>query len=56
MQLKNDIILWENNIGFFARSKNAESMIKEVETKIENTRKNIDLLNKKINIIDDLEE
>lgn len=54
-QMENDIVLWENNIGFFARSSNAESMIKEVETKIENAKKNIDLLNKKINIIDDLD-
>ncbi|MBN2481416.1 MAG: DUF349 domain-containing protein [Bacteroidales bacterium] len=55
-QMENDIVLWENNIGFFTRSRNAESMIKEVENKIENTKKNIDLLNKKINMIDDLED
>ncbi len=54
-QMENDIVLWENNIGFFTRSRNAESMIKEVETKIEKAKKNIDLLNKKINIIDDLD-
>ncbi|MBN1159247.1 MAG: DUF349 domain-containing protein [Bacteroidales bacterium] len=55
-QMENDIVLWENNIGFFTHSKNAESMIKEVENKIENTRKNIDLLNRKINMIDDLDD
>lgn len=54
-QMENDIVLWENNIGFFAHSRNAESMIKEVETKIENAKKNIDLLNKKISIIDDID-
>jgi hypothetical protein len=48
-QLENDIVLWENNIGFFARSRNAESMIKEVEAKIENSKKNM-ILNRK-NII-----
>jgi hypothetical protein len=55
-QLENDIVLWENNIGFFTRSRNAETMIKEVESKIESTKKNIEMLNRKINIIDDLDE
>lgn len=55
-QLESDIVLWENNIGFFARSRNAESVIRDVESKIENTRKDIDLLNRKINIIDDMDE
>jgi hypothetical protein len=55
-QLENDIVLWENNIGFFARSRNAETMIKDVEMKIENTKKNIEILNKKINMIDDLDD
>lgn len=55
-QLENDIVLWENNIGFFARSRNAETMIRDVEVKIENTKKNIDLLNRKINLIDDLDD
>ena len=30
-QLESDIVLWENNIGFFARSRNAETMIRDVE-------------------------
>ncbi|HJZ39327.1 MAG TPA: DUF349 domain-containing protein [Bacteroidales bacterium] len=55
-QLESDIILWENNIGFFARSRNAEAMIKDVESKIEGTRRNIELLNRKINMIDDLDD
>jgi predicted nucleic acid-binding Zn-ribbon protein len=55
-QLENDIVLWENNIGFFARSRNAESVIKDVESKIENTRKDIELLNRKITMIDDMDE
>jgi len=33
-QLEGDIVLWENNIGFFAKSKNADTMIKEVEEKV----------------------
>ncbi|MBN1413709.1 MAG: DUF349 domain-containing protein [Bacteroidales bacterium] len=55
-QLENDIVLWENNIGFFAKSKNAESMIKEVESKIEDAKKTIDLLKEKIGMIDEIED
>ena len=32
-QLEGDIVLWENNIGFFAKSANAQTMIREVEDK-----------------------
>ena len=51
-QLESDIVLWENNIGFFAKSKNAETMIKEVEDKIENAKKMISTLEEKIKMID----
>lgn len=55
-QLENDIVLWENNIGFFAKSRNAESMIRDVEMKIEATRKSIEMLNRKISMIDDMDD
>jgi hypothetical protein len=55
-QLESDIVLWENNIGFFARSRNAETMIRDVETKIESSKKNIELLNRKISMIDELDD
>jgi len=55
-QMESDILLWENNIGFFTRSRNAETMIQEVEQKIESTRKSIELLNHKISMIDDLDD
>ncbi|MBE0673212.1 MAG: DUF349 domain-containing protein [Bacteroidales bacterium] len=51
-QLENDITLWENNIGFFAKSKAAESMISEVEEKIENAKKTIRILEEKVKMID----
>jgi hypothetical protein len=51
-QLESDIVLWENNIGFFAKSKNAETMIKEVEDKIENAKKLIKTLEEKVKMID----
>ncbi|MFC2111833.1 DUF349 domain-containing protein [Bacteroidota bacterium] len=53
-QLKSDIVLWENNIGFFAKSKNAESMIKEVQSKIDKARETILLLEEKITMIDEM--
>jgi hypothetical protein len=51
-QMESDIVLWENNIGFFAKSTNANTMIKEVEEKIENAKKMIKTLEEKVKIID----
>jgi len=51
-QLEGDIVLWENNIGFFAKSKNADTMIKEVEDKIEDAKKTIKMLEEKVRLID----
>jgi hypothetical protein len=51
-QLEGDIVLWENNIGFFAKSSNADAMIREVEEKIENAKKTIKTLEEKVKMID----
>lgn len=51
-QLESDIVLWENNIGFFAKSKNADTMIREVEEKIDSARKLIKTLEEKVKMID----
>ncbi|MDF1559236.1 MAG: DUF349 domain-containing protein [Bacteroidales bacterium] len=51
-QLENDIVLWENNIGFFAKSENADNMIREVEEKIAEAKKNIKILEEKMKLID----
>jgi len=51
-QLESDIVLWENNIGFFAKSTNADTMIKEVEDKIESAKKMIRTLEEKVKMID----
>jgi archaellum component FlaC len=51
-QLENDIVLWENNIGFFAKSTNADNMIREVEEKIAEAKKNIKTLEEKVRLID----
>jgi hypothetical protein len=50
--LESDVVLWENNKGFFAKSKNAESLIREVDEKIDQAKKNIILLKEKIKMID----
>jgi len=51
-QLESDIVLWENNIGFFTKSVNADTMIREVEEKISNAKKMIKTLEEKVKMID----
>jgi hypothetical protein len=51
-QLESDIALWENNIGFFAKSKNAEVMIAEVNKKIEKAKEELHLIEEKIKLIE----
>ncbi|WP_320053483.1 DUF349 domain-containing protein [uncultured Acetobacteroides sp.] len=51
-QLESDISVWENNIGFFAKSKNADTMIKDVKNKINKAKEEITLIEEKINLID----
>ncbi|MBN2165996.1 MAG: DUF349 domain-containing protein [Marinilabiliaceae bacterium] len=53
-QLETNITLWENNIGFFAKSKNSAALIKDFENKIENGKRNIKLLNEKLDMLDDV--
>jgi hypothetical protein len=55
-QLESDIIVWENNIGFFAKSKNAESMIAEVQRKIQVAKEEIKLIEDKVRLIDSMDE
>lgn len=55
-QLENDLVLLDNNIGFFAKSKNAEVLIEDVKKKIEDTRQTIETLKEKIRVIDEMED
>ncbi len=55
-QLESDLILLDNNIGFFANSKNAQALIADVNQKITDTRERIEQLKEKIRIIDDLDK
>jgi len=55
-KLENNIITWENNVGFISGdSSEASSMIRDFEHKIEQAKKEIDLLEEKIKLIDQLD-
>ncbi|MDR0687716.1 MAG: DUF349 domain-containing protein [Prevotellaceae bacterium] len=51
-QLENDIHLWENNIGFFARSKNAEKLVLDVKSNIEKARRDASVVVQKLKLLD----
>ena len=51
-QLEQEIGLLENNIGFFARSKNAEALIADVRAKIERAREEMAATVEKVKLID----
>jgi hypothetical protein len=51
-QLKEDIALWENNLGFFANSKNAALLKAEFEKKIETTKEIVKELQYKIKMLE----
>jgi hypothetical protein len=50
-QLKDDIALWENNLGFFANSKNADLLKAEFEKKIESAKEEVKELQFKIKMM-----
>jgi hypothetical protein len=52
MQLENEITLLDNNIGFFASSKNADSMIADVRKKISKAKEEINKMEEQIKLID----
>lgn len=51
-KIEQDIALLENNMGFFAKSKNAETYIKDIERKIDISRKELETIEEKIKIIE----
>ena len=51
-QIETDIALWENNIGFFAKSKNADTVVAEVKRNIERARDEVTVLEEKIKLLD----
>ncbi|MFI3285296.1 MAG: DUF349 domain-containing protein [Rikenellaceae bacterium] len=54
-QLESDIALLENNIGFFANSKGAESMIADVRAKIARAKEEMQQTIEKVKLIDQQE-
>lgn len=50
-QLKNDIVIWENNLGFFANSKNADLLKSEFSKKIEAAKQEVKELEYKIKMM-----
>ncbi|MBR0332675.1 MAG: DUF349 domain-containing protein [Alistipes sp.] len=51
-QMEQDIALLENNIGFFSKSKNAESMIADIREKIAKSKRELQDTIEKIRLID----
>jgi len=51
-QMESDIALWENNMGFFAKSKNADNMIAEMERKIVLAKDELLEIEEKIKMLD----
>ena len=54
-QLRNDMGVWENNIGFFKQSDSSEETIHGYQEKIDEAHKRIEVLEKKIRILDRIE-
>ena len=54
-QLRNDIGVWENNVGFFKQSKSSDDTIQGFHDKIESARTRIAVLEEKIRILDHME-
>jgi hypothetical protein len=54
-QLRNDMSVWENNIGFFKQSDSSEETIQGYQEKIDSARERIELLEEKIRILEDIE-
>lgn len=52
-KLRNDLSLWENNLGFLANSKQADLLKEEFEKKMQNARQQIALLQAKLKILDE---
>ena len=55
-QMETDLALLDNNIGFFANTKNAEALIEDVNHKIADTKEKIEFLKEKIRIMDAMED
>ncbi len=55
-KLRNDLNLWENNLGFLASSKQADLLKQEFEKKMQGARQQIALLQAKLRILNEQEK
>ncbi len=55
-QLTDDVNLWENNLGFFAHSKNSNELREQFNKKIEQAKQEIESLKAKLEIIKESKE
>jgi uncharacterized protein YlxW (UPF0749 family) len=51
--LKQEVNQYENNLGFFAKSKGADAMIKEIESKINGAKRKIEEYQRKIKLLNE---
>ncbi|MGL4907907.1 MAG: DUF349 domain-containing protein [Bacteroidales bacterium] len=51
-KIQSDILLWENNLGFFGRSKNADSFIADVKRNIEKAQQQVVQIEEKLKLLD----
>lgn len=54
-QLRNDMGVWENNIGFFKQSDSSEETIQGFQEKIDAAHERIRIMEQKVKILDDME-
>lgn len=54
-QMRSDIGVWENNIGFFKKSDSSEETIQGFHEKIDSAHERIKILEMKIHILDGME-
>ena len=54
-KLRSELSLWENNLGFFANSKQADLLKEEFEAKMQAARQQIALMEAKLRIMDEAE-
>ncbi len=54
--LKNDIQTYENNIGFFASSKKGNSLVTELNRKVDKLKADLELIIQKIKVLDEAEQ
>ena len=55
-RLQNDLMIWENNLGFLANSKQADLLKAEFDKKIEKAKSEIQLLKAKIKLLEENEK